>query len=143
MKIKLIDLYKDEFDSARLTICKDHRKRVSLYKKNGKSKWITYARYLWEDVNGKVPDGFEVDHINNDKTDDRLENFQLLTREENIKKHNSTRERALIQMICPICGKEFSFEKRNLSTHPNPCCSKQCGYKKGALTKEIRKKNVP
>ena len=96
------------------------------------------GRKLW-----KIPEGFEVDHINNDKTDDRLENLQLLTREENIKKNNALRHRTLVKLICPICGKEFYFEKRNLSTHRDPCCSKQCGYKKGVLTRETSKSKSP
>lgn len=90
-----------------------------------------------------IQSGYEVDHINNDKTDDRLENLQLLTREDNIKKMLLSRKKSLVKLICPICKKEFYFEKRNLSTRPNPCCSRQCGYKKGALTLKNRKKNVP
>lgn len=143
MKIKVIDLYKDEFDKAYLQTNKDNRKRVLLFSKTGESKWISYARYLWEENYGKIPEGFEVDHINNDKTDDRLENLQLLTREENIKKNNALRHRTLVKLICPICGKEFYFEKRNLSTHRDPCCSKQCGYKKGVLTRETSKSKSP
>ena len=33
----------------------------------------------------------------------------------------------MVMRICPVCGKEFLFAKRNLSTHPNPCCSRRCG----------------
>ena len=133
MRIEVIDLYKGEYDKAYLYVNQDKRKRVSLFRF---SKWISYARYLWEEHNGKIPDGYEVDHINNDKTDDRLENLQLLTREENIKKFKSE---TLVKLTCPICGKEFDFLKRNLSTHPNPCCSKQCGYEKGVLTRKLVK----
>ena len=75
-------MYKGEYDKAYLYVNHDKKKRVSLFRK---SKWISYARYLWEEHNGKIPDGYEVDHINNN-IDDRLENLQLLTREENIKK---------------------------------------------------------
>lgn len=143
MKIYVIDLYKGEFDKAYLYVGKDHRKRVSLFSKTGNSKWISYARYLWEEAYGTIPNGYEVDHINNDKTDDRLENLQLLTREDNIKKMLLSRKKSIVKLICPICKKEFYFEKRNLSTRPNPCCSRQCGHKKGALTLKNRKKNVP
>lgn len=38
MKIKVIDLYKDEFDKAYLQTNKDNRKRVSLFSKTGESK---------------------------------------------------------------------------------------------------------
>ena len=63
------------------------------------------------------------------KTDDRLENLRLLSREDNIKKNLSKRKPAILKLKYPICGKEFEFEKRNLSSHPNPCCSRKCGYK--------------
>ena len=42
-------------------------------------------------------------------------------------------------MTCPICGKKFQFLKRNLSTHPNPCCSRKCG---GIKSREKFKKKL-
>lgn len=145
MKIELIDLYKDEFKAAYLSVSKDGRKRVALIGENGKSRWVTNARYVWEKTFGKVPDGLEVDHIDDDKTNDTLENLQLLSRTDNIKKesYRKSKLKSLVERKCPICGKIFTFEGRNLSTHPNPCCSRQCGYKKGALTKKVSNVNVP
>lgn len=40
-------------------------------------------RIVWIAANGVIPDGKVVDHINNDKTDNRLCNLQLLTPTEN------------------------------------------------------------
>lgn len=40
-------------------------------------------RIVWVAANGVIPDGYVIDHINNDKTDNRLCNLQLLTPEEN------------------------------------------------------------
>lgn len=40
--------------------------------------------YAW--FYGEVPENYDVDHINNDSLDNRLENLQLLTRKENLKK---------------------------------------------------------
>lgn len=40
------------------------------------------ARWMWENAYGPIPEGFEVDHINGDPTDDRLSNFRLLERGE-------------------------------------------------------------
>ena len=49
------------------------------------------------------------------------------------------REERRVEMTCPICGKKFQFLKRNLSTHPNPCCSRKCG---GIKSREKFKKKT-
>ena len=106
---------------------KDGRKQVTICFPHRKQKCMSYARYLWISNYGEIPDGYEVDHINNDRTDDRLENYQLLTGSENRRKENKLIGRAVVECTCPVCGKQFSYEKRNLSTRPNPCCSRKCG----------------
>lgn len=40
-------------------------------------------RVIWIAENGIIPDGYVIDHINNDKLDNRIENLQLLTPREN------------------------------------------------------------
>lgn len=56
----------------------------------------SYARYLyqvwlWKEKGEWIPDGYDVDHINDDPLDDRLENLQLLTNIENIRKRDHAR----------------------------------------------------
>lgn len=40
-------------------------------------------RIIWISVHGVLPDGYVIDHINNDKTDNRIDNLQLLTPQDN------------------------------------------------------------
>lgn len=40
-------------------------------------------RVVWISQNGVIPDGYVVDHINNNKQDNRIENLQLLTAAQN------------------------------------------------------------
>ena len=40
-------------------------------------------RIIWETFNGEIPDGYEIDHINTIKTDNRLDNLRLVTPKEN------------------------------------------------------------
>lgn len=40
-------------------------------------------RIIWETFNGDIPDGYEIDHINTIKTDNRLYNLRLVTPKEN------------------------------------------------------------
>ncbi len=73
------------------------------------------------------PDKETVDHINNDKTDDRIENLQLLTRKDNSAK--SAKGRTLVTLNCPQCAIEFTREKRQ--THltkggVRTFCSRRC-----------------
>ena len=40
-------------------------------------------RVIWEMHNGPIPDGFEIDHINGDRADNRLCNLRVATRSQN------------------------------------------------------------
>lgn len=68
---------------------KDGRSRVVHYFNAGDARRTTtesYPRYLWRQHHGEIPEGLEVDHINGDRTDDRLENYQLMPHRENASK---------------------------------------------------------
>ena len=43
-------------------------------------------RFVYEVFNGKIPSHLEVDHLNENKTDNRIKNLQLLTHKQNIEK---------------------------------------------------------
>lgn len=77
--------------------------------------FLTYARYLyqvdrWKQGLGWIPKDLEVDHINDDCTDDRLENYQLLTEAENLAKMRSRRKRTCVVIICPMCKTRIAVE---------------------------------
>lgn len=60
-------------------------KRV-LLSKNGKTKNFLIHRLVYTAFVGNVPDGFQIDHRDNNPENNRLDNLQLLTVSENIKK---------------------------------------------------------
>ncbi|AXH72000.1 MAG: HNH endonuclease [Podoviridae sp. ctbj_2] len=42
--------------------------------------------FVWRAFNGDIPEGFEVDHIDNDRMNFKLENLQLLSKSQNNQK---------------------------------------------------------
>lgn len=45
-------------------------------------------RHVWRQANGPIPRGFVVHHRNEDKTDNRLDNLELMTRAEHARLHH-------------------------------------------------------
>ena len=62
----------------------DHRGyyRVELWKQSIGKRYKVH-RLVWEAFNGSIPEGLQVNHINEIKTDNRLENLNLMTPKEN------------------------------------------------------------
>lgn len=50
---------------------------------NIKSKIKSGHRIVWETFVGEIPDGYEIDHINGNRDDNRLTNLKLVTHKEN------------------------------------------------------------
>jgi len=57
-------------------------------------KWRYRARLMWEAANGPIPAGRLIHHRNEDPFDDRLDNFQMVTRAEHARIHMESRIRA-------------------------------------------------
>lgn len=51
---------------------------------SGKKKGYLVHRLVFETFNFPIPNGYDVDHKNGDRSDNRLCNLQLLTRRENV-----------------------------------------------------------
>ena len=58
-------------------------------KKLEKSKNYFQHRFVYEVFRGPIPHFFEVDHINNVSSDNRIKNLQLLTHKQNSEKSNN------------------------------------------------------
>ena len=118
---------------------KDGRSIVIHYDpKTKKRKTQSYPRYLIEkETNKDLNDFEEVDHINGDRTDNAIDNLQILSSKDNkIKAITETgRERVYLTFICPICDREFKIEQRRfkhnqlVQNKKGPYCSKQCAGK--------------
>lgn len=60
-------------------------KEIGSVNKNGYAviSSVLVHRIIWETFNGEIPEGYEIDHINTVRNDNRIENLRLATHKEN------------------------------------------------------------
>lgn len=63
--------------------------------KNGKVKTYYVHRIVWESVNGKIPKQYQINHIDENKSNNSIDNLELLTPIENINYGTHTKRSAL------------------------------------------------
>ena len=66
----------------KLVISRNGYYRVILFKESI-GKWHLIHRLVYEAFNGSIPEGLQVNHLNEIKSDNRLENLNLMTPKEN------------------------------------------------------------
>lgn len=114
----------------------DKRKIVVLRLADGKLTTKSYARFLYEQKNGKISSDLVVDHIDEDQTRDEYDNFQLLTREENTRKSLAGKAE-IREFVCPMCWTKFNKFMRDVRWNQHkrnkagPFCSKSCAGRYG------------
>ena len=121
---------------------KENRRMANLILKNDTKvrTTISYARYLMT-VNLKrlLTEDEEVDHVDNDCTNDIIDNLQILSKEGNRKKQDDflkqKRPPIMVSLICPVCKNHFEYLARNYRFHTKNGrtrfnCSRQCAVQK-------------
>lgn len=103
---------------------------------NGNLRKRMYARVLMAVKLGRLLDRNEtVDHINELRTDDRIENLQLLSQSANSKKHTLLRyAHNTLTIKCQFCDKEFSDKLSQIpiaiggtnKKYKHKFCSRKC-----------------
>lgn len=63
---------------------KDKAYRFVVLCKNGIKEHKRVCRLVYEAFNGQIPEGMQVNHINENTCDDQIENLNLMTAKENI-----------------------------------------------------------
>lgn len=118
---------KENRNQANLVLIENTKERTTM----------SYARYLMSVKLGRfLTTNEQVDHIDNDKTNDTIENLQILTPLENKKKQEDFKETInprKVTLECSFCGKHFQCLSKNYrfklkQGRTKFFCSKACGY---------------
>lgn len=130
---KFADLTFDSFRQKRL---EDGRRYCWFWDANETKRTLYRYQWVWIVANGPIPDGHHIHHINENCTDDRIENLQCLSRTAHIATHMDDDHKVAMLLgrglyrtgktvyVCQTCGSEFKAYPR----YPNgrKFCSKSC-----------------
>lgn len=76
-------------------------------------KLFSVHRLVWEAFNGEIPDKIQVDHINGNKADNRLENLRLVSNSENMKNAYANGHSAAVKIY------QFDEEGTAIAEYPS------------------------
>ena len=151
MKIDLEYPYNTLWNNGYIVINPEGRRNVVLFNSQIDRSTVSFARYLMSVKLGRfLTDQEEVDHIDNNKTNDDPNNLQILTPEQNREKqrlHYINNVQQKFDLACPYCGKDFTLTERDMKMkfdyfHKNNgsgliYCSSSCNAKYNSDTNPI------
>lgn len=80
----------------------------------GNNRTMFVHRWVWEQNYGPIPEGHDIHHKNEDRTDYRIENLELVTHGDHRKVHAEMKFEGGMK-LCPDCGERKpldQFQKR-------------------------------
>jgi len=77
-------VYRYDKKNDKLVLCSDSKLNSGYISNSTKLGCKLQHRIVWETFNGDIPTGYEIDHINTIKTDNKLENLRVCTKSENM-----------------------------------------------------------
>lgn len=107
--------------------------------KNGKYKYYLVHRLVYEAFNGEIPEGMQVNHINENKTDNRLENLNLMTPKQNSNwgtrnKRNSIKRKGVQNTKCSKPIVQFDLHGNFIQEWPSAAeAQRQLGFSSGNI----------
>ena len=112
---------------------RDGRKYVHVFKNGKRFRTLYYSRYIMEQHVGRQlhPKEETVDHINRDKTDDRIENLRIVPISRHVSEDRLRVNR--VKCSCVWCDKgiirESSWLKKGfINKHAGPFCGNKCKF---------------
>ena len=161
INLTYIDMFRDfkkyeVFDDGRIWSYKTNRWLKPGSKKNGYlvvvlsdnnniHKTYQLHRVVYEACSqAPIPEGLDVNHINEDKSDNRFENLNLMTRKENVNWGTAIERKAKAQINHPLKSKQVEQYDKNgnlLNVWPSIIeIERQLGYSNGHISECCRGK---
>lgn len=118
------------------TVSRDGYHRVQLYK-DGVKKIYNLARVVYSSFHGEIPKGFEVNHIDENKSNNSIWNLNLMTKSDNIR-YGTRGKRAAEKLTNGKCSKPvIQYTKDNTFVKYYQSISevkRQLGYNTAAIS---------
>lgn len=111
-------------------------------RKKYKGKMRMEHSVVWEKHNGKIPKGFQIHHIDSDKTNNDIKNLQLLTPSEHKRMHSGWKKiNGKYLKPCVSCKKlkEERLYYKNKKTGFIYSECKDCSIKRATTNKKKRR----
>ena len=77
----------------------------------------SYHRFIYESHHGLIPDGYVVDHTDDNKLNNNIENLQIITQSQNLKKNYIKKSRVArpVRAICLNTGLINDFRSQKFA----------------------------
>ena len=113
---------------------KNGYQRVWLTDNEGKQKWYYLHRVVYESVSGEpIPEGMDVNHKNEDKTENFFDNLNLMTRKQNVNFGTCVARRAKTNTNNPKHSKQVGAYRNGelVMTFPSVAEAHRQGFHQG------------
>lgn len=119
---------------------KDGYIRITLCK-NGKKKDFQYHRIVYEVYNGEIPENLFIDHIDNDRQNNHIENLRLATLSENQHNIKVQKNNLSTGYKCIYLTKDRTYQVRIWKNNKYVYCKTFKTLEEAIINRDIQLKN--
>lgn len=110
--------------------------------KDGKPTIFTVHRLVWEAFHGKIPEGMQVNHIDEDKTNNSLDNLNLMTPKQNVNwgTGNERRSKKLInRKNLSKAVVQYDLQGNFIAEYPSVCdAGRKLGINQASISSALK-----